>query len=154
ILKLLPTERASRFAIYSVAVLQQIPRPDRGRVVWLRSWKQSGATPLSVVPGQRLVDELLALGEIVMTVHMATDNERGPRVKLFVLMVAAGELRTDGVPAELQQPNSFLGRKIRRLHIATHVKSDLRMVQIDDIGGQLDHPASAQFTDDVEHHRI
>ena len=90
------------------------------------------------------VDDPVEFVPVGFAIAVVTDDERRSGVELFVLQVAACELRTDHVPGQLEQLHARdavgLWRLPERLELLLH----LRIVHHRDIGRHLEHAAAAQ----------
>src|ERR1051325_9294626 len=96
-------------------------KTDPPRISRSYSIDASNLSPRYVVARHQAIDDAVILAPRGLAVGVVAHDERGAGVELLVLEVAAGELRADQVPGELEELHPADGATLRGLEVGVEL---------------------------------
>src|ERR1043165_1876181 len=119
-----------------------------------RSMRRRNCSAGNIVTGHQPIDDAVILAPRRLAVGMVAHDERGAGVELLVLQVAAGELRADEVPGELEELHPVDGATLRSLEAGVELAREVLVPGDGDVGGHLAHAAAAELAEPVDEGRV
>src|ERR1051326_5741810 len=129
-------------------------KTDPPRISRSYSIDASNLSPRYVVARHQAIDDAVVLAPRSLAVGVVAHDERGAGVELLVLQVAAGELRADEVPGELEELHPVDGAALRSLEVGVELARELLVPGDGDVGGHLEHAAAAELAEPVDEGRV
>src|SRR5205807_9646493 len=102
----------------------------------------------NVVARHQAVDDAVELLPRRLAVGVVAHDEGRPGVELLVLQVAAGELRSDEIPGELEKLHALHGAALRRLEVRGELARQVLVLDHRDVGRHLEYAPAAQRSEE------